>query len=192
MTAVKFTADKPAFSKYTISEDHSNLRKQSFSQTSFTSTPKIRRRHTGNRSVHETAKALVDSWYPETEVSYNAMKMRLMTQFDRCDRKTILAYLGRPKTRQKETIDHTVTYPKSGAVTNKVHTFIHKFPAKKGYLELFGLAALQTDFKTVLPNDFKTEKVMFKLFHTRQTILNEANSPLRIPPNDSFAIKVVW
>jgi len=118
---------------------------------------------------------------PETLVSYNALKMRLITQFDRCDRKTILAYLGRPKTRQTETIDHTVTYSKSGTTTNKVHTFIHKLPPKKGYVEIYGLAALQTDFETVLLSDFKTGKVMFKLFHTRQTELPEVQSPLETP-----------
>jgi len=112
------------------------------------------------------------------------MKMRLMNSFGRCSRQTILAYLGRPKTHQKETVDHTVTYPTSGAITNKIHTFIHKLPAKKGYLETFGLAALNVDRKT--------GELGFKLFHQRQTELNEADSPLRNPPSESFALKELY
>jgi len=135
----------------------------------FTTEPKIRRRRTGNKSVRRTAQKLVDSWYPETEVSYKAMRLRLITQFQRCSRQTVLAYLGRPQTLQVERIEQNVRYLKSGTQTVKEHTFKHKLPAKKGYLELFGLATLHTDPKI--------GRTWFQLHHQRQTTLEE-NPPL--------------
>ena len=139
--------------------------------------PKIKRKPYNKRSIPKTAKALVESFYPETEVSYDALKYRLMTKFGRCSRQTILSYLGRPETRQKETVDHLVTYRKSGTVTNKSHTFIHKLPEKKGYIEIFGYASL---FE-------KRNKCYFRLFHTRQTDLHEEFVPPQTPPHESYA-----
>jgi hypothetical protein len=119
---------------------------------------------------------LVASFYPETKVSYDAMKMKLITTFGRCSRPTILAYLGRPETRQKETVSHLVQYSKSGTTTNKTHTFVHKLPKRRGYVELFGLASLH--------QDFRTGKVWFRLFHTEQTKI-DSPSPLTNPQHES-------
>jgi len=93
------------------------------------------------------------------------MKLRLITKFQRCSRQTVLAYLGRPQTIQVERIEQDVRYLKSGTTTLKEHTFKHKLPSKKGYLELFGYATLH--------NDYKTGKIWFKLHHERQTTLAE-------------------
>jgi hypothetical protein len=141
--------------------------------------PKIKRKPYKKRSVRRTCEKLVNSFYPETEVSYDALKYRLMTKFGRCSRQTILSYLGRPATRQKETVDHLVTYSKSGTITNKSHTFIHKLPRKKGYIEIFSYASLLE----------KGNKCYFRLFHTRQTDLKEEISPPQTPPNESIALK---
>jgi len=151
---------------------------RNFRKIIFTNAPKIRRKSHNKRSVRRTCEELVASFYPETEVSYEALRLKLITSFDRCDKKTVLAYLGRLETRQKETIEHTVNYLKSGVITNKQHTFIHKYPAKKGYLEVFGFAALHTDSKT--------GKLWFRLFHYEQ---KKIDSPLRIPPHESSALK---
>lgn len=139
-------------------------------QKTFTTKPLIRRKKTGHRLVRRTAQALVDYWYPETVVSYEAMDKALLTRFERCDKKTRLAYLGRPATRQVERVDHEVRYRKSGTVTYKDHTFTHRLPAKKGYLELFGLATLFVD---------KQGKAWFRLHHQRQTELIPPTTPLK-------------
>ena len=156
--------------------------RRNFQKIIFDSQPKIRKKQYKKRSVRRTCEELVASFYPEIKVSYEAMKMQLISKFDRCNRGTILAYLGRPKTRQKETVDHTVQYAKSGTTINKTHTFIHRLPAKKGYVELFGLASLCSNHKT--------GKIVFRLFHQRQTELNEKIiSPLTNPPHESSALK---
>jgi len=155
---------------------------RNFRKIVFANAPKIRRKSHNKRSVRRTCEELVANFYPETEVSYEAMKLKLMCQFERCSRQTILAYLGRPETRQKETVDHLVQYAKSGTTTNKTHTFIHKLPERKGYVEIFGLASLQ--------KDNRTGKTVFRLYHTRQTELNEEfASPLINPPHESSALK---
>lgn len=138
------------------------------------------------RSVRKTCEELVDSFYPEAEVSYEAMRLRLITQFGRCSRQTILAYLGRPATRQTETIEHDVKYVKSGTTTNKQHTFIHRLPAKTGYVEQFGLARLHTNFKVVYPIDHKKGQIGFTLYHTRQTELDEEFTSQKESDSESF------
>ena len=144
----------------------------------FDNQPKIKKKPYRKRSIRKTCEELVNSFYPETEVSYEALRLKLIASFDRCSHPTILSYLGRTETRQKQTIDHTVNYLKSGKTTEKKHTFIHRYPAKKGYLEVFGLATLHTDSKL--------GKTWFRLFHTKQVKLD---SPLRNPPSESFALK---
>jgi len=144
----------------------------------FDNQPKIKKKPYRKRSIRKTCEELVNSFYPETEVSYEALRLKLIASFDRCSHPTILSYLGRLETRHKQTIDHTVNYLKSGKTTEKKHTFIHRYPAKKGYLEIFGLAILQ--------NNSKTGKTWFRLFHTEQT---KIDSPLRNPPSESFALK---
>jgi len=157
-----------------FSEEEKQLYQQVFS-------PKIKRKPYKNRSVKETCEKLVNSYYPEKEVSYEAMRLKLICSFGRCSRQTILSYLGRLETRQKETVDHMVQYNKSGTITNKSHTFIHKLPEKKGYLELFGLATLC--------KDNKKGQGYFRLHHPRQTALNEELSPPQTPPHESYALK---
>lgn len=55
------------------------------------------------------------------------------------DRTTVLAYLGRPSFQSRQRLDQEVMYRRSGTIVNKTHTFIHSLPAKKGYIETFGL-----------------------------------------------------
>ena len=140
--------------------------------------PKIKRKPYKNRSVRKTCEELVASFYPETEVSYEAMKMKLTCKFERCSRPTILAYLGRPETRQTEKVRHTI---ESGTTTRtKDHTFLHVLPEKMGHIEKFGLA--------ILCKDNKKGKVYFRLFHPRQTAIDEEFSPPQTPPHESFAL----
>jgi len=156
-----------------FSEEEKHLYQKVFS-------PKIKHKPYKKRSVLRTCEALVARFYPEREVSYDALKMKLITDFNQCSRQTILAYLGRSETRQKETVDHLVQYSKSGTTTNKTHTFIHRLPAKMGYVETFGLATLFTN----QPNG----KVWFRLHHKRQTVLDE-ESPPRSPPTRELRSK---
>jgi len=55
------------------------------------------------------------------------------------DRKSVLAYLGRPKCTSQGVMDQTVRYLKSGVTVPKRHYFTRKLAAKKGYIEVFGL-----------------------------------------------------
>lgn len=79
-----------------------------------------------------------ESFYPTTDVHYNAAKQRMATLLGIVDDQSVLAYLGRPETVAKNRVSQTVRYH-SGAVVNKNHTFIRRLPAKKGYIEIFGL-----------------------------------------------------
>lgn len=158
--------------------------REQFHKITFTSNPKIRRKKQRNRSVRNTCEALVESFFPATEVNYNAVKNRLIRQFDRCDRKTILSYLGRPPKRQVEKIDHMIQYQTSGVTTMKTHTFTHKLPAKKGYLELFELAELRW-------NDLSGE-CYFHLKHALQTELLPPASPQPESLEESAQQKTVY
>jgi len=140
--------------------------------------PNIKRKPYRKRSVRKTCYELVASFYPETEVSYEAMKMKLTCKFERCSRPTILAYLGRPETRQTEKVRHTI---ESGTTTRtKDHTFLHVLPEKMGHVEKFGLA--------ILCKDNKKGKVFFRLFHPKQTTIDEEFGPPQTPPHESFAL----
>ncbi len=139
--------------------------------------PKIKRKPYKKRSVRKTCEELVNSFYPLTEVTYDAMRNRLISQFDRCSRQTILSYLGRPETRQIETIRHNIKT--QNTERSKDHTFTHILPAKRGYVEVFGFAFLQQ----------RGVQTFFKLYHTRQTEINEPFSPPQTPPHESYALK---
>jgi len=154
---------------------------RNFQKITFTNAPKIKKKPYKKRSVRKTCEELVASFYPDTEALYGVMKRRLVQKFDRCNRRTILAYLGRPATTQVQKINHDIIQRSGNRA--KEHRFTRRLPAKKGYLELFGLASLM--------NNRLQGKTWFKLHHTRQTILNEVDSPLRIPPSESFALKEV-
>ena len=136
--------------------------------------PKIKRKTLKLRSVRKKCAELVDSFYPITEVTYEAMKLRLI-QLDRCSRQTILKYLGRPETRQIETVRHTIRTQNSERA--KDHTFTHILPAKRGLVEVYGYASLVN----------KKGKLVFLLHHTYQTDLEKQFvSPPRSPPNESL------
>lgn len=133
-------------------------------QKTFTTEPKIRRRVKRHRVIYRRAKELVESFYPETLVSYEAMRLRMITEFELGNRLTILAYLGRPPQVKVERIDHDVRYVKSGTITNKVHTFKRRLPARKGYVEIFGFATMVVD---------REGKAWFRLHHMKQETLDE-------------------
>ena len=138
--------------------------------------PKIKRKPYKKRSIRKTCEELVKSFYPETEVTYEAMKMKLISQFDRCSRPTVLSYLGRIETRQIETVYHDIET--AGNKRTKNHTFTHRLPAKKGFVEIFGYATLLTDQIN--------GKTWYKLHHTEQTKIDSPIPP-RSPPHESFA-----
>jgi len=69
----------------------------------------------------------------------------MMTLLGIVDRKSILAYLGRPAYRSRQVVDHTKKWDKTGNSTPITHTFYKKLQAKKGYLELFGLGYVYTE-----------------------------------------------
>lgn len=132
------------------------------SQTTFTTSPKTRRRRNKTNVCRQRAEEIVSSFYPETEVSYTAIRMKMMTRFGLCSDKTVLSYLGRPKAITTKTMRQTVRYEKTGAIVPKSHTFRTVLPEVKGYLEIFGLA---TPIK-------KDGRLWFRLHHTFQRELS--------------------
>jgi hypothetical protein len=106
----------------------------------FTTEPKLRKITWHKlRTVRTRACALQESFYPTTDIPYNAAKTRLITLLGICDRMSILAYLGRPEHRTEQVMDHTKKYNNSGKTIPITHYFRRKLPAKKGYIELFNL-----------------------------------------------------
>lgn len=113
---------------------------KSFSQKPFTTKPKIRRlTWHKQQTVRNRVYALQESFYPTKDVSYNAVKVRMASLLGIVDRSSVLAYLGRPKYEKHQEIDQTVHYIAASSRVRKRHRFTHKLPAKKGYIELFGL-----------------------------------------------------
>jgi len=90
-------------------------------------------------TVKVRAAALQESFYPTTDVSYNAVKQRMADLLGIVDRASILAYLGRPQTKKEQKITQIVRYQARGSIVNKDHTFRQILTAKKGYIETFGL-----------------------------------------------------
>jgi hypothetical protein len=82
---------------------------------------------------------LMESFFPDNDLPYEAVKVRMANLLGVVDRTTVLAYLGRPAFQQRQNLDQEVMYRRSGTIVNKTHTFIHRLPAKKGYIELFDL-----------------------------------------------------
>jgi len=139
--------------------------------------PKIKRKTLKLRSVRKKCAELVDSFYPITEVTYEAMKLRLI-QLDRCSRQTILKYLGRPETRQIETVRHTIRTQNSERA--KDHTFTHILPAKRGLVEVYGYASLVN----------KKGKLVFLLHHTYQTDLEKQFVSPPAPPQTRVSMNL--
>lgn len=105
----------------------------------FTTEPKLRRVFWHKQQTVKTrATVLQESFYPAAEVRYDAVRRRMATLLGIVDDQSILAYLGRPETVTRNRVSQMVRY-RSGAVVNKDHTFIQRLPAKKGYIEVFGL-----------------------------------------------------
>ena len=135
--------------------------------------PNIKRKPYRRGAIRRISKQLIDSFFPATKVSYAAMERRLLTQFDRGNRGTVLAYLGRPQYRQVHKLEHTVE-SQSGSKA-KSHTFTRKMKRIVGYVEKFGFATLYDD-------KLKGE-TYFVLHHTEQT---KIDSPLRLPPTETL------
>jgi len=105
----------------------------------FTTEPKIRRVVWHRQlTVRTRATVLQESFYPTAHVPYNAVKQRMAALLGVVDDQSVLAYLGRPNTILRNDVKQTIRYY-SGATVNKDHTFIRRLPAKKGYIEVFGL-----------------------------------------------------
>ena len=129
--------------------------------------PKIKHKTYKKRSVKKTCEDLVASFFPSKKVSYAAMNYRLFTQFDRCNRKTILDYLGRPKTHCVQKVAHTIQAQTGSRA--KSHVFARNLPAKIGYVQKYGLATLETNTRT--------GETWFILHHKEQTKIDEVISP---------------
>ena len=136
--------------------------------------PNIKRKPYRRGAIRRISKQLIDSFFPATKVSYAAMERRLLTQFDRGNRGTVLAYLGRPQYRQVHKLEHTVE-SQSGSKA-KSHTFTRKMKRIVGYVEKFGFATLYDD-------KLKGE-TYFVLHHTEQTTIDLV--PLVLPPTETL------
>jgi len=59
-----------------------------------------------------------------------------------CDKKSHIAYLGRPSYETVQKISHTKKYQNSGKTIPLTHTLRRKLPGKLGYIELFDLGSV--------------------------------------------------
>ena len=134
--------------------------------------PNIKRKPYKRGALRRVCNELVNSFFPTKKVSYAAMKRRLLTQFDRGNRGTVISYLGRPAYRQIQKMDQTVE-TQSGSKA-KTHIFSRSFKAVVGYVEDFGLATLY--------DDKSKGETYFILHHTEQTSL----VPLALPPSETL------
>jgi len=113
--------------------------------------------------VQERCERLVVLQFPAREVSYDKLRMDLMTKLGLADRLTVLKYLGRPKIVRSNRISQEVRYLKSGTIVPKEHRFTQLLERKKGYIEIFGYAEMF----------LKNGKPYFRLFYE-----NLVNKPL--------------
>lgn len=139
----------------------------------FTSRPKIRRRHTGNRSVYRTAHNLVDYFFPKLIVSYEELEERLVCALGRTSPPTVLRYLGRPESKEIKKWEHEKVSYNSGKVSHESHLWKRKLSQKEGLIEKLGLAEMV--------RNPKNGKVFFNLFHQRQTTFDAVPPPLSTP-----------
>jgi len=113
---------------------------------SFTTSPKLRRlTWHKQQTVRNRVYALQESFYPTKDLHYNAVKTRMVTLLGIVDRKSVLAYLGRPQCTSQSVMDQTVRYLKSGVTVPKRHYFKRKLAAKRGYIEVFNAGYIYID-----------------------------------------------
>ena len=153
---------------------------RNFQKITFTNAPKIKKKPYKKRSVRQVCEDFYDHFKDEKTVLYDVARRWLIQEKTRCSRQTILAYLGRPKTRQVDKVDDHVLLDGGGSKLIP-HEYIRNLPKKTGYLELYGLASLMTDRVK--------GKTWFLLHHTKQTEIPIFSSPLTNPQNESCALK---
>jgi len=151
-----------------FSEEEKQLYQKAFSLN-------IKRKPYKRGAIRNVSKRLIDSFYPTTKVSYAAMERRLLTQFDRGNRQTVLAYLGRPAYRQIQKMEHTIETQNGSRA--KSHTFTRKMKEIVGYVQKLGYATLYDD-------RLKGE-TYFILHHKEQVSLDNL-VPLALPPTETF------
>lgn len=133
--------------------------------------PKIKRtpKPYKKRSVHKVCEDFYEHFKNEKEIPYDVAKRWLIQEKERCSRQTILAYLGRPFTRQVNKVDDNVLL-QGGGSRIVPHEYVRNLPKKTGYIELFGFAFLFTDSLT--------GKTWFKNHRVEQA---KIDSPLQPP-----------
>jgi hypothetical protein len=89
--------------------------------------------------VRRRCERLVALQWPAREVSYEKLRLDMITKLGLADRLTILKYLGRPQIIRRNRISQEVRYLKSGTVVPKEHRFTQFLEKKKGYIEIFWL-----------------------------------------------------
>ena len=133
--------------------------------------PKIKRTRKPykKRSVRKVCEDFYEHFKNEKEIPYDVAKRWLIQEKERCSRQTILAYLGRPFTRQVNKVDDNVLL-QGGGSRIVPHEYVRNLPKKTGYIELFGFAFLFTDSLT--------GKTWFKNHRVEQARID---SPLQPP-----------
>jgi len=109
----------------------------------FSTSPKLRRLILHKQqAVRNRAYALQESFYPHTEVTYAAVKKRMALLLGICDKKSVIAYLGRPRYETVQEISHTKKYQNSGKTIPLTHTLRRTLLGKLGYIDIFDLGSV--------------------------------------------------
>jgi len=156
----------------------SNLKDKTFSKV-FTTAPKTKRRKNRRNIIRERCEDLIMLQFPAREVSYQKLKMDMITKLGLCDRTTIIAYLGRPQTKVMHRVDQEVRYARSGTRVFKIHMFSETVKAKKGFLEIFGLATM------IQKNNRTYFKIHYENSNRKYHYTEELISP-PLPPSQMF------
>lgn len=152
-------------------------------QTTFSTKPKIRRKHEKLLIVRERCEDLIELQYPLREVGYDKLRMDMMMKLGLCDRTTVLAYLGRPQHLNFHRVNHEVRYLRSQTIVLKEHTFKQKVPGKKGYLEFFGLATMFSENgKTYFQIHYENSN---RPYHYNESLCHLQPSEEKISPSNS-------
>lgn len=107
---------------------------------SFTTEPKDIKKLSWHKqtTVKTRCHALQESFYPDNDISYEAVRMRMASLLGIVDRKSVLAYLGRLEGYVNSRVEQTVQY-ESGTTVRKHHSFRKKLPEVKGYIDIFNI-----------------------------------------------------
>jgi len=121
--------------------------------------------------IRERCECLIRMQWPERVVTYEKLRLDMLTKLNLADRITLLKYLGRASATRSSKMMQLVRYMKTGTTVPKEHVFTTKTDRKKGYLEIYGYAQMETE------NGKNNFRIFYENLTDKQTVLQEK------PPN---------